>query len=129
MSNTLFPFSLDDARTARLVFSDNDYQHTAEKEHRFVFVERIEVHSTVTADKKLTLWAWAATTSGGCHMAGKFWEKTIELSDEAFYRYIDLEIEQRAIQEIAEEERTKLKVRIAAKAALLRMNLMPEVQS
>lgn len=128
MSKPLFPFSLDDARTAQLVFSDNDYQRVAEKEHRFVYVERIETHSEVTADKKLKLWAWAATTAGGCHMAGKFWEKTVELNDEAFYRYVDLEIEQRAIQEIAEEERMKLRIRIAARAKLLRSNLMPEGQ-
>jgi hypothetical protein len=116
----LFPFYID---ADHLIRKDPEYQVAYEKEGRFTNILKLDLEGKISSDGTLELRAWSSTDNGFCQTAGRFWSKTLQLTEAQLKFYVDKELVKRAAVEIAEEERKRLELVISMRAEEIRKEL------
>src|SRR5574343_1005446 len=116
----LFPFYID---ADHLIGKDPEYRAAYEKEGRYTNILKLDLEGKVNSDGTLELWAWSSTDNGFCQTAGRFWSKTLQLTEAQLKFYVDKELMKRAALEIAEEERKRLELVISMRAEEIRKEL------
>jgi len=124
MTSPLFPFYISDDTASRLAHKDAEFVRALEHENQYTNITELRISGCVKADKSLTLNGWSSASNGFIHSAGTFWNKRFELTDAEFERYVQCELNVRAVDEVVAEEEARFMERVVARAAQLRKKLL-----